>query len=147
MWIAHNATITSTGTMPGLEPGTVELTMSYDFEQKMEKHEIDRPPPGGVFLYGFLLEGGGWTRPTHACHLALCLANDTVLDAWVHWLSYAIGVWAITLLSTPANRLRLARRTSIAHVQLALSEVNLSTPERARSTSPAKRRPPASKHD
>ena len=32
MWIAHNATITTTGTLPGLDPGTVELTLSYDFE-------------------------------------------------------------------------------------------------------------------
>ena len=40
MWIAHNATITTTGTLPGLDPGTVELTLSYDYEQKMEKHEF-----------------------------------------------------------------------------------------------------------
>ena len=36
MWIAHNASITTTGTMPGLDQGTVELTLSYDYEQKME---------------------------------------------------------------------------------------------------------------
>lgn len=30
--------------------------------QKVEKHEIDRPPPEGVFLYGLFLEGGGWDK-------------------------------------------------------------------------------------
>jgi dynein heavy chain len=30
--------------------------------QKVEKHEIDRPPPEGVFIYGLYLEGGGWDK-------------------------------------------------------------------------------------
>eukprot|EP00998_Keelungia_sp_KM082_P008622 NODE_480_length_1886_cov_75.477544_g473_i0.p1 GENE.NODE_480_length_1886_cov_75.477544_g473_i0~~NODE_480_length_1886_cov_75.477544_g473_i0.p1 ORF type:complete len:610 (-),score=202.98 NODE_480_length_1886_cov_75.477544_g473_i0:55-1791(-) len=30
--------------------------------QRQEKHEIDRPPPEGVFLFGLFLEGGSWDK-------------------------------------------------------------------------------------
>ena len=29
---------------------------------KIEKHEVERPPPEGVFIYGLFLEGAGWDK-------------------------------------------------------------------------------------
>ena len=74
MWIAHNATITTTGTLPGLDPGTVELTLSYDYEQKMEKHEFKTGQDAGktvVFRWDKKDPGEPWSRAYVVAHAAV----------------------------------------------------------------------------
>ena len=88
MWIAHNATITSTGTMPGLDQGTVELTLSYDFEQKIAEarggQARDRHGPEPT--------GEHWFKDMSIHVLNVTNLNDWVVDpntsAISNWTSY-----------------------------------------------------------
>ena len=86
MWVAHNATITTTGTMTGLDQGTVELTLSYDYEQKMEKHVFKSGQDAGktvVFRWDKKDPGEPWSRAFEwtpgkealCCYIDLCTAS------------------------------------------------------------------------
>ena len=89
MWIAHNATITTIGHAAWPRPGHRRVTLSYDYEQKMEKHEFKTAEAGKTVVFRWDKKDPGepwsrafeWTLGKEAlcCYIDLCTASD-VLD-------------------------------------------------------------------
>ena len=75
-----------------------------------------------------LLEG----TPAHACYFQVCLAYETLLEAWACALWMAFSFWSVALLSTPDNRMVIARLTGLAHVPLALNDIHVSNSKHLR---------------
>ena len=114
MWIAHNATITTTGTLPGLDPGTVELTLSYDYEQKMEKHVFKSGQDAGktvVFRWDKKDPGEPWSRAFEwtpgkealCCYIDLCTASPCSISTAARQLKLEVDKHATDMGPEPTG--------------------------------------------
>ena len=74
-----------------------------------------------------VLEDGGYRRPPKDwCHIPPCQASESHLESCVGITIYALGACVTAILLTPENRMAMGRRSGLAHVPLALSDIHVS---------------------